>query len=127
MTTPRLERIGRVMALESYLEGQLPVLIAGAWWGWLLVLLAQPRASRAFSDLELTLLLGAGVALGSWALSRVMFLLGTRKPVLFTVAGLVLAVVLVQALHVSTERRYAKQCADRYGGEMVLGAADECP
>ncbi len=119
MSRARLERVGRVQALESYLEGQLPVLIAGGWWGWLIVLLTQPRASRAFSGLELALLLGAGVALASWALSRVMFLLGARRPVLFTIAGLVLAVFLVQALHLATTRRYASQCGDHYGGELV--------
>lgn len=119
MADPRLERVGRQSALEAYLEGQVPVILAGAWWYWLSVLLSTPTASRSYSSLELTLLLSAGAGLAAWAASRVMYLFGGRRPAVFALAGVVVAVTAVWVLDRRTDDLYTEYCETTVRGALL--------
>lgn len=119
MAEEALLRVGRVRALEGFLEGQLPVLVAGVAWFGLILLLSEAAPSSAWTPLELWTLIGASAALSAWAISRLLHLFGVRRPIYFALAGVAFNLLLIQGLHSITLKRFDDACAKQHGGELL--------
>jgi hypothetical protein len=114
-----LLRVGRVRVFEAFLEGQMPVVLAGAAWLGLIHLLSEPAPAYAYSPVELWALVGASAALSAWAISRVMFLFGVRQPAKFALAAVAFNLLLIQGLHSLSLSRFDDACTATYGGELL--------
>ena len=81
MSAEPLKSLGAWGGKETAFEGAVPIALAGYGFWKLSSLMGAPSMGKPLTGIELAVMLGALVALVSWAVSRQMYMLGRRQPI----------------------------------------------
>ena len=123
MSVPILERAGRWRALEGTLEVLLPIIAAGAAWTLVARLGAEPMASRGLTPWEVGALVGVALGLTAWAVSRLLYLLRQRRPILHVGVSAVLGALLLVVASSQARVGFEERCRENLQGQMISLAA----
>ena len=80
MAKSPLQSLGIWRGLEGAIEAGIPLMCAGTAWWAVSKALGTLSPVRPYTQIELAVILGACVAVTSWAVSRQMFMLRRRNP-----------------------------------------------
>lgn len=106
-------------ATEAFFESTVPIGVASTAWWYIRQWLGAMTPGRPFTPLEQAAILGGGVALASWAISRQFFLIGYRNPRALIVAAWVGCGAILAGLPLLTDQRFIDQCT-AVSGEVML-------
>ncbi|MFH1466858.1 MAG: hypothetical protein ABIO70_20915 [Pseudomonadota bacterium] len=119
MAASPLQSMGLWRAKEAALEAGIPLLFTGlAWWASSRVL-GTPTAGRPLTTIELMALLGGLAAVTGWAVSRQLFMLRRRRPIILVINALIFATLLLALMPGSARGKFTAWCVDDMAGELV--------
>lgn len=123
MSVDPLKSLGRWRAAEGALEITVPFMLVGYAWYQARGLFAAPTASRGLTPVELSVVLGACVALTGWMASRQMFIVRRRNPWSMVLLALVYTGALLFFLPGWVRDAFGTACTDTLQG-LVVQTAD---
>ncbi len=115
MAKSPLQSLGIWRGMEGALEVGVPIMCAGTAWWATSKLLGTLSAVRPYTQLELGVILGACVAITSWAVSRQMFMLRRRNPWFIVMVGLVFSMGAMAAVPSMVEGSVEEACGELEG------------
>ena len=114
-----LQFIGTRRAAEGALESTVPLMVAGAGWYAAYRTLYGASAGRPATTVELTVVLGACVALTAWAVGRQFYIIGRRKPTSVAFWGTLLALGALAGMGPVVRLGFGNLCTDALAGNLV--------
>ena len=123
MSVAPLESVGYWRAAEGSVEIAVPVITAGYCFWRVKNIVETPAMGKPLTSLELFVLLGAMVAVISWAVSRQMFIGGKRKPISIAVLAICFSLGAVFGLTKTAVSGFETACVDDLEGAIVEVAA----
>ena len=99
VTVKPLESLGYWRGQETAYESALPILFSGYAFWHLKGVLQSPSMGKPLTNLELSICLGALVAVVSWTVSRQMYLAGKLKPINISILSLLFSLGAVYGCH----------------------------
>ncbi len=114
-----LQFIGTRRAAEGALESTVPLMVAGAGWYAAYRTLYGASAGRPATTVELTVVLGACVALTAWAVGRQFYIIGRRKPTTIAFWGTLLALGALAGMGPVVRLGFGNLCTDALAGNLV--------
>ena len=119
MSVKPLESLGYWRGQETAYESALPILFAGYAFWHLKGVLQSPSMGKPLTNLELSICLGALVAVVSWTVSRQMYLAGKRKPVNISILSLLFSLGAVYGLSRTSVSGFETFCVEELKGAIA--------
>ena len=119
MSANPLQSMGYWRGFEGSIEIAVPVTVAGLVFFRIKNVMVQAAMGRPLTSLEIMVMLGAMVAVISWAVSRQMFLGGKRKPIWIAVLAVCFSLGAVWGLTKMLSSGFETSCAKVYKGVII--------
>ncbi len=119
MSAEPLQSLGYWRAGEGSVEIAVPVITAGYCFWRVKNIVEAPAMGKPLTSLEIFVLLGAMVAVISWAVSRQMFIGGKRKPVSIAVLAICFSLGATFGLTKTAVSGFESVCKDDLEGAVI--------